>query len=63
LNEGKYTFPVLLADRLVRDALEAVSIPRNWVLDGNGVHQLEQIGFMESSDWMEKMMAGIEKVK
>jgi thiol-disulfide isomerase/thioredoxin len=63
LNEGKYTFPVLLADRLVRETLEAVSIPRNWLIDGTGVHQLEQVGFMESSDWIEKMMAGIEKVK
>lgn len=63
LTEGKYTFPVLLADRLVREALEAVSIPRNWLIDGKGVHQLEQIGFSESSDWVEKMMGGIEKVR
>jgi len=63
LTEGKYTFPVLLADRLVRDTLDAVSIPRNWLVDGKGVHQLEQIGFMESSDWSEKMLAGIERVK
>ncbi len=63
LTEGKYTFPVLLADRLVRDALEAVSIPRNWLVDGKGVHQLEQIGFPESSDWMDRMLAGLEKLK
>jgi len=63
MKEGKFTFPVLFADRLVREALETVSIPRNWLIDGKGMHQLEQVGFMESSDWIEKMMAGIEKVK
>lgn len=63
MKEGKFTFPVLFADRLVRETLEMVSIPRNWLIDGKGMHQLEQVGFMESSDWIEKMMAGIEKVK
>ena len=63
LTEGKYTFPVLLADRLVRETLEMVSIPRNWLVDGKGVHQLEQIGFLESSDWLERMLAGIGQVK
>lgn len=63
MTEGKYTFPVLLADRLVRETLERVSIPRNWLVDGTGVLQLEQIGFSEGSDWMERMLAGIGQVK
>jgi thiol-disulfide isomerase/thioredoxin len=62
LDEGKYTFPVLLAAAFVNGIFDGISIPRNWLIDSKGVHKLEQIGYAESSDWVERMTAELEKL-
>lgn len=62
LEEGKYTFPVLLADKFINGIFNGISIPRNWLVDGKGVHRLEQIGYGESSDWVERMIQALEKL-
>jgi thiol-disulfide isomerase/thioredoxin len=63
MDEGKFTFPVLLASRYVTGLLDAISIPRNWLVDKRGAHQLEQIGFGETADWVERMAQAVEGVK
>lgn len=63
MEEGKFTFPVLLAKDLVGGILHAVSIPRNWLVDKRGTHQLEQIGFSQGPDWVERMLGEMEKLK
>jgi thiol-disulfide isomerase/thioredoxin len=62
LDEAKYTFPVLLAAGFVNGILDSISIPRNWLLDSKGVHKFEQIGYAESSDWVERMTEALEKL-
>jgi thiol-disulfide isomerase/thioredoxin len=62
LDEGKYTFPVLLAADFVNGIFDGISIPRNWLLDNKGVHKLEQTGYAESSDWVERMTQELEKL-
>ena len=62
LDEGKYTFPVLLASGFVKGVFDGISIPRNWLIDSSGVHKLEQIGYAESSDWVQRMTEALEKI-
>ncbi|MBI2687954.1 MAG: TlpA family protein disulfide reductase [Acidobacteria bacterium] len=63
MDEGKFTFPVLFADRLTRSMSDVISIPRNWLIDRQGVHQTEQVGFAASSDWVDRMVEAIEKTR
>jgi hypothetical protein len=53
---------VLLAGKFVNDLFGGFSILRNWLVNGSGRHVLEQIGYAESSDWVERMTAAIEKL-
>ncbi len=65
MRENKYTFPVLLASDMVKNFLGSVSIPRNWVVDRNGVLRYEQIGFgdVESEEFIKQMTAQVELVR
>jgi thiol-disulfide isomerase/thioredoxin len=45
LGEGGYRFPVLLAKFYIEKLLPSLSIPRNWIIDKDGVLRQEQIGF------------------
>ena len=62
LSEGKYTFPVLLAEEFVERNVDVVSIPQNWLFDGQGRHRLTQLGFMEAPGWEAGMLKAIEEV-
>jgi hypothetical protein len=55
MKVNKYTFPVLLAKDYVNDLLPAVSIPRNWIVDGNGKWEWENVGF-SPSNWDEDIL-------
>jgi thiol-disulfide isomerase/thioredoxin len=46
--ERGYTFPVLYAHDYVRKTLATRGIPRNWVIDADGVWRADQIGFDEA---------------
>lgn len=63
MREGKYTFPVLLAKDYVEGLLPLVSIPRNWVVDGNGQWRWEQIGFGSPEGWEAEMIGKLEAAK
>ncbi len=63
MEQGKFTFPVLLANRFVMGIFDGISIPRNWLFDSRGTHRLEQIGFGESSYWEQRMTAALETVQ
>ena len=46
--ERGYTFPVLYAHDYVRKTLATRGIPRNWVIDADGVWRVDQFGFDEA---------------
>ena len=59
-----YTFPVLPAYAFLVNKIDVNSIPRNWLVDGSGKWQWEQIGFDSSeSDWEKNMLARLEGAK
>ena len=58
VQENKYTFPVLAAEAYVHKLVPELSIPRNWIVDANGVLRTERIGFGNGSDqWVDEMIA------
>jgi thiol-disulfide isomerase/thioredoxin len=61
-REG-YDFPVLMhdGDEL---AFDGVGIPRNWLVDGDGIRQWEQTGFVpaEAEHWVEDIVSLIEQM-
>jgi predicted methyltransferase/thiol-disulfide isomerase/thioredoxin len=62
LKEHHYTFPVLAAGDYVHKLVPELSIPRNWIVTGDGVLRLEKIGFGGgASQWAEEMIADMEK--
>jgi thiol-disulfide isomerase/thioredoxin len=64
LQENKFTFPVLAADRYVHAMVPELSIPRNWIVDANGVLRTERIGFGSGDDkWVDDMIALLEKAR
>ncbi len=58
MRENHYTFPVLPARAYVDRLVPSLSIPRNWIVNRDGVLKMEAIGFgnLNEDDWM----AGIE---
>jgi thiol-disulfide isomerase/thioredoxin/tetratricopeptide (TPR) repeat protein len=61
LAKNKYTFPVLLAHAYVRALLPNLSIPRNWIVDKEGLMREETIGFGGSGNqWIDN---ALEKLK
>jgi thiol-disulfide isomerase/thioredoxin len=63
LKEKGYKFPVLPAYNLVRNVLNTVGIPQNWVVDPRGTWRWTQIGFGGPTDWMDDMIQRLESVK
>src|ERR1039458_2418687 len=64
LEENKYTFPVLPASVYVNKLVPELSIPRNWIVDVNGVLKAERIGFGSGDDkWVDEMIAAMEKAR
>lgn len=63
MKEKGYKFPVLPAYNLVRNVLNTVGIPQNWVLDSRGAWRWTQIGFGGPTDWVDDMIQRLESVK
>jgi thiol-disulfide isomerase/thioredoxin/TPR repeat protein len=64
LQKAGYTFPVLLAAEAVDQLLEGhVSIPRSWIVDGDGVLRWEQFGYTSETDWVEKVLSRLGSVQ
>jgi len=62
LKEHHYTFPVVAAGDYVHKLIPELSIPRNWIVTGDGALRLEKIGFGGGADrWVEEMIADMEK--
>ncbi|SPE28398.1 exported hypothetical protein [Candidatus Sulfopaludibacter sp. SbA3] len=62
--ENKYTFPVLPALDYVRKLVPELSIPRNWIVDAQGVLRSEIVGFGSGGDkWVDDMIATVEKAR
>lgn len=64
LTEKKYTFPVLPASGYVAKLVPELSIPRNWIVDADGVLKMERIGFGNGEDkWVDEMVGVMEKAR
>jgi thiol-disulfide isomerase/thioredoxin len=64
LTENKYTFPVLPASGYVAKLVPELSIPRNWIVDADGVLKMERIGFGNGADkWVDEMVGVMEKAR
>ena len=59
-----FTFPVLPAYAFLANKIDVNSIPRNWLVNGNGKWLWEQIGFNSTEpDWEKTMLARLEGTK
>lgn len=64
VKEKGFTFPVLPAYSFLANKIDVNSIPRNWLVDGNGKWEWEQIGFDSSEpDWGKTMLSRLEAIK
>ena len=64
LNENKYTFPVLPAAGYVAKLVPELSIPRNWIVDADGLLRKERVGFGNGDDkWVDEMIETMEKAR
>lgn len=64
LAENKYTFPVLPASGYVAKLVPELSIPRNWIVDADGILKMERIGFGNGEDkWVDEMVGVMEKAR
>jgi hypothetical protein len=63
IKEKKYDFPVIFAKAYAEDR-NVRGIPRNWVINRDGILQFDWFGFNDTEDeWMKKAMGMIEKLK
>jgi peroxiredoxin len=64
MRRNGYTFPVIPAYDYVRKTLATVGIPRNWVIDQNGVWRFDEIGYREGDgDWVANAQRMIEDTR
>jgi hypothetical protein len=63
LKQNNYTLPVIPAKFLVESMLGQVGVPRNWLVDGEGVLRSELLGFGENEKWEAQMVEAMEKAK
>jgi thiol-disulfide isomerase/thioredoxin len=64
LKENHYSFPVLAAADYVNGIVKELSIPRNWIVDAEGVLRRERVGFLAGDDrWIDEMIAAMEKAR
>lgn len=64
LEENQYTFPVLPAVNYLVKLLPEFSVPRNWIVDAEGVLRQERIGFTSGGErWVDEMIAAMEKAR
>ena len=59
----RLSFPALAGGALYESMITEAAVPRNWIVDRNGVLLKEQIGFANSGRWLDDMLAEIEKSK
>jgi thiol-disulfide isomerase/thioredoxin len=63
LEENGYSFPVLLAMDYVEEVVGSLSIPRNWLLRGDGTLLKEQLGFdptESEAEWLASTLTLLE---
>ena len=62
MKENHYTFPVLPASAYVTGMLPSLSIPRNWIVNREGVLKEEAVGFSNIGEeaWIEQIAAKLK---
>src|SRR5262249_25266287 len=61
LKEHGFTFPSVIAVRLVRRMFDGFAIPQNWLVDPKGNWLETQFGFdVTESDWLNSMLKRLD---
>jgi thiol-disulfide isomerase/thioredoxin/tetratricopeptide (TPR) repeat protein len=64
LRDSHYTFPIIPATSLFVQIDQFMAIPRNWIVDANGVLRREQLGFgSKNSDWLQSATKVMNEVR
>lgn len=64
IKKKGFSFPVVPAYAFLANKIDVNSIPRNWLIDGNGKWEWEQIGFDSTEpDWEKSMLSRLEGTK
>jgi thiol-disulfide isomerase/thioredoxin/tetratricopeptide (TPR) repeat protein len=64
LQNTNYTFPIIPATSLFVQIDQFMAIPRNWVVDANGVLRREQLGFgNKDEEWLKNATQALEEVR
>jgi thiol-disulfide isomerase/thioredoxin len=65
MQQYKYTFPVIPARSYVEQLYPVAGIPRNWIVDRNGVLWMEQVGYnyQGASSWVAEVSKTIDKAR
>jgi len=63
LKEHQLALTVVPAYSYVRETLQVMGIPQNWIVDSGGVVRLKGAGYDATEKWEAGMRDAIEKVK
>ena len=62
MTRNGYTFPVIPAYDYVRKTLATTGIPRNWVIDADGIWRFDEVGYRDGEgDWVANAERMIEE--
>jgi thiol-disulfide isomerase/thioredoxin len=63
MKDHGYTFPAVLAYTYLNAVVPAMILPRNWIVDRQGVRRLQATGFGSDGEaWMRNLFANFDKV-
>lgn len=64
MKERGFSFPVLIAEPFVRELLDSVTIPQNWLVNRQGEWVATQVGFdANEPDWIGRMRSKLDSLK
>jgi thiol-disulfide isomerase/thioredoxin len=63
MKDHGYTFPAVLAYSYLNAVVPAMVLPRNWIVDRQGVRRLQTTGFGSDGEaWIRNLLANFDKV-
>jgi tetratricopeptide (TPR) repeat protein len=64
MKDHGYSFPAALAYSYLNAVVPNIGLPRNWIVDRQGVRRLEAVGFGSDGDgWIKDLMANLEQIE
>jgi len=63
MKDRGYSFPAALAYSYLNAVVPNIGLPRNWIVDRQGVRRLEAVGFGSDGDgWIRDLMANLDQI-